>query len=451
VIDDTAAVIGGGAAIELAGGFHRRSEPRLIGVRDPTRRDSPEQVGGADDVSGSGEPVGDGADVVGHPKDRRDQHQRRPAAGRRQPHVDSHLAVRQSHSFGTARAHVADRSLRLVRIEDLDYELDPALIAQEPIEPRDAARLLVDRGGADPEHRQVSDLPDVLSPGDLVVVNDTRVIPARLRLRRATGGRSEVLLLEPRDACRRVWEALVRPARKLPPGTILYDASGEAVVEVGARTAAGDTFVVTVLGDGDVLARLNAHGEMPLPPYIHRALADPERYQTVFADEPASAAAPTAGLHLTDEVFAGLAARDIGWVTVELVVGLDTFAPITEADPLTHRMHSERYRVPAETWAAVADARRVVAVGTTTVRALESAAASGQLAGRTELFLHPGGREPNVVDLLMTNFHLPRTTLLLMIEAFVGPRWRRLYALAAASGYRFLSFGDAMLLDRHAP
>jgi S-adenosylmethionine:tRNA ribosyltransferase-isomerase len=345
---------------------------------------------------------------------------------------------------------VTDRSLRLVHIEDLDYVLDPALIAQEPIEPRDAARLLVDRGNSDPEHRHVRDLPDVLRSGDLVIVNDTRVIPARLRLRRATGGGSEVLLLEPRDADRRVWEALVRPARKLPPGTVLFDTAGEAVVQVGARTTAGDTFVVTVLGDGDVLTRLNKVGEMPLPPYIHTALADPERYQTVFADEPASAAAPTAGLHLTDEVFAGLAARDIGRVTVELVVGLDTFAPITAADPLTHRMHSERYRVPAETWAAVADARRVVAVGTTTVRALESAVASGQLAGRTELFLHPG-REPEIVDLLMTNFHLPRTTLLLMIEAFVGPRWRRLYALAATSGYRFLSFGDAMLLDRHAP
>jgi S-adenosylmethionine:tRNA ribosyltransferase-isomerase len=235
----------------------------------------------------------------------------------------------------------------------------------------------------------------------------------------------------------------------LPPGTVLFDSSGDAVVEVGARTAAGDTFIVTVLGDGDVLARLDAIGEMPLPPYIHTSLADPERYQTVFADEPASAAAPTAGLHLTDDVFAGLAARDIDWVTVELVVGLDTFAPITEVDPLTHRMHSERYRVPPDTWTAVASARRVVAVGTTTVRALESAAATGRPAGHTELFLHPG-REPQVVDVLMTNFHLPRTTLLLMIEAFVGPRWRRLYAIAAASGYRFLSFGDAMLLDRHA-
>jgi S-adenosylmethionine:tRNA ribosyltransferase-isomerase len=204
-----------------------------------------------------------------------------------------------------------------------------------------------------------------------------------------------------------------------------------------------------LLGEGDPLDTLTALGEMPLPPYIHTALDDPERYQTVFAEEPASAAAPTAGLHLTADVFAALVACGIRWVRVELVVGLDTFAPITAADPLTHRMHSERYRVPEESWAAVADARRVVAVGTTTVRALESAASTNCLVGRTELFLHPG-REPAIVDLLMTNFHLPRTTLLLMVEAFVGPRWRRLYADAAASGYRFLSFGDAMLLDRHA-
>jgi S-adenosylmethionine:tRNA ribosyltransferase-isomerase len=335
-----------------------------------------------------------------------------------------------------------------VRLEDLDYGLDPALIAQQPVEPRDAARLLVDRGSAAPEHRHVRDLPVLLRPGDLVVVNDTRVIPARLRLRRATGGASEVLLLEPRDARRREWEALVRPARKLPPGSVLYADDGTPVVEIGSRTPAGDTFAVTVLGDDDPLDVLAGFGEMPLPPYIHRPLDDPERYQTVFAVTPASAAAPTAGLHLTPGVLEALAARDIPVARVELVVGLDTFAPITEADPLTHRMHSERYAVPEATWVAVERAERVVAVGTTSARALESAAASGELHGRTELFLHPG-RPPQVVDVLMTNFHLPRTTLLLMVEAFVGERWRRLYDIAAAEGYRFLSFGDAMLLFRH--
>lgn len=342
------------------------------------------------------------------------------------------------------------RSLTAVRLEDLDYDLDPAMIAQTPIEPRDAARLLVDRGSAEPVHRRVADLPELLRPGDVAVVNDTRVIPARLRLRRVTGGASEVLLLEPLDVERRSWEALVRPARKLPPGTVLYDDGGEPVVEIGTRTAAGDTFRVAILGETDVLDLLRAKGEVPLPPYIHETLADPERYQTIFAREPASAAAPTAGLHLTDAVITGLRQRGVETVTVELVVGLDTFAPITEDDPLAHRIHSERYQVPQSTWETVTNARRVVAVGTTTARALESAAASGQLSGRTELFLHPG-RSFVVVDGLMTNFHLPRTTLLLMIEAFIGPRWRRLYEVAAATGYRFLSFGDAMLLDRHAP
>jgi S-adenosylmethionine:tRNA ribosyltransferase-isomerase len=335
-----------------------------------------------------------------------------------------------------------------VRLEDLDYDLDPSLIAQTPIEPRDAARLLVDRGSAPPDHRHVRDLPDLLQPGDLVVVNDTRVIPARLRLRRSSGGASEVLLLEPRDDSERHWEALVRPARKLPPGSVLHDESGNAVVEVGDRTSAGDTFVVSLLGDEDPHRLLQTLGEMPLPPYIHSRLEDPERYQTVFAEAPRSAAAPTAGLHLTDEVLEGLGRRGIGTARVELVVGLDTFAPITAKDPLRHRMHSERYSVSAATWEAVRGAQRVVAVGTTTVRALESVAVGGELHGRTTLFLHPG-RNFGVVDALMTNFHLPRTTLLLMIEAFVGPRWRRLYAEAATAGYRFLSFGDAMLLDRH--
>ena len=338
-----------------------------------------------------------------------------------------------------------------MRLEDLDYELDPDRIAQVPIEPRDAARLLVDRGDRPPEHRHVRDLPDLLTAGDLLVVNETKVIPARLRLHRGSGGASEVLLLEPRDAERRTWEALIRPARRLKVGEQLYASDGTAVIEVGARTAAGDTFTVVLLGvingPTDALDLLAGYGEMPLPPYIQTALDRPERYQTVFANEPGSAAAPTAGLHLTNEVFDRLRERGVVIANVELVVGLDTFAPITEDDPLTHRMHSERYRVPAETWAALSEARRVVAVGTTSVRALESAAATGRLDGRTELFLH-GGSHIAVVDLLLTNFHMPRTTLLMMVEAFVGTRWRVLYAEAMAHDYRFLSFGDAMLLSK---
>jgi S-adenosylmethionine:tRNA ribosyltransferase-isomerase len=333
-----------------------------------------------------------------------------------------------------------------VRLADFDYDLPPDRIAQVPVEPRDRSRLLVDRSGTAPEHRHVDDLPELLRAGDLLVLNETRVIPARLRLQRSTGGAVEVLLLEPVDTERRAWEALVRPAAKLKVAEVLFG-DGRAVVRMGERTAAGDTFAVHLLGDVEPLALLDEYGEMPLPPYIHTRLDDPERYQTVFAAAPASAAAPTAGLHFTDELFDRLAARGVETAKVELVVGLDTFQPISTENPLDHQMHTERYRVPEATIVACGAARRVVAVGTTAVRALESAAARGQLAGRTDLFIHRGF-DWRVVDLLMTNFHLPRTTLLMMIDAFVGGRWRNLYEIALAGDYRFLSFGDAMLLDR---
>jgi S-adenosylmethionine:tRNA ribosyltransferase-isomerase len=328
-----------------------------------------------------------------------------------------------------------------MRLADYDYELPPAAIAQTPIEPRDAARLLVDRGpGEAPAHRHVRDLPDLLRPGDVVVVNETRVIPARLRVRRATGGAAEVLLVEP--AADGAWLALVRPSAKLRDGEALFAADGTPVVEVGARAGA-QRLVRLLVADAD----LERYGEVPLPPYIDAALDDPERYQTVYARLPGSVAAPTAGLHLTPEVLGALGDRGIAVAPVELVVGLDTFKPVTATDPAEHRMHSERYRVPTETLDACAAAERVVAVGTTTVRALESAAATGELIGRTTLFI----RRPfswRVVDVLLTNFHLPRTTLLMMIDAFIGPRWRELYGTALADGYRFLSFGDAMLLER---
>lgn len=340
-----------------------------------------------------------------------------------------------------------------VRLDDFDYELPVDRIAQTPIEPRDAARLLVDRGRSTPEHRLVRDLPDLLDAGDLLVVNETKVIPARLPLRRATGGAAEVLMLEPLDGTRTVWEALVRPARRLRSGEVLESVGGEPIVEIGERTEAGDTFRVRLLGPVDSLEVLATHGEMPLPPYITERLADPDRYQTIYAREPGSAAAPTAGLHFTPELFDLLADRGVEVAKVELVVGLDTFRPVTEDDPTEHRMHTERYRVPADTMdrcRAVREAGgRVVAVGTTTVRALESAAATGDLEGRTDIFIRRGF-EWRVVDVLMTNFHLPRTTLLMMIDAFVGDRWRSLYAEALAEDYRFLSFGDAMLLDRRA-
>ena len=340
-----------------------------------------------------------------------------------------------------------------VLLAEFDYELPPERIAQTPVMPRDSARLLVDQGPAAPLHRRFADLGEMLLPGDLLVVNDTRVIPARLRLRRASGGAAEVLLLEPlgdaaRNGSRREWEALVRPGKKLTVGEQLFGDTGTALVEVGARTAAGDTFAVTILGERDPLDVLAEYGDMPLPPYIATPLAADDRYQTVYANEPGSAAAPTAGLHFTPELLAGIEAAGVCVARVELVVGLDTFQPMTAANPLDHQIHSERYHVGGDVLDACRAANRVVAVGTTATRALESAATLGALEGRTRLFIHRG-YEWKLVDLLVTNFHLPRTTLLMMIDAFVGPRWRRLYEDALANDYRFLSFGDAMLLDRH--
>ena len=336
-----------------------------------------------------------------------------------------------------------------MRLTDFDYELPVERIAQVPIEPRDAARLMVDRGSVQPAHMHVHDLPALLDEGDLLVVNDTKVIPARMRLRRETGGAAEVLLLEPVTDDRRTWEALVRPGRKLRWGEQLVDAGGDAVVRIGRRKPTGDTWAVTIVADGDPLELLNTHGEMPLPPYIGVPLTEPDRYQTVYAAVPASSAAPTAGLHFTPGLLDEIAERGVEVAKVELVVGLDTFKPVEVDDPARHVMHSERYRVDAEVMERCRVARRVVAVGTTSVRALESAAVAGELDGRTRLFINRP-YDWQVVDVMMTNFHLPRTTLLMMVDAFVGARWRRLYDVALAEQYRFLSFGDAMLLDRRA-
>jgi S-adenosylmethionine:tRNA ribosyltransferase-isomerase len=332
-----------------------------------------------------------------------------------------------------------------VLADDLDYELPEACIAQRPVEPRDAARLLADHGlEAEPEHRHVRDLPSLVGPGDLVVLNATRVLPARLSLRKATGGAAEVLLLEERPDG--AWEALVRPGRRLRPGTRL-ESGADLVVTVGEELSEDGRRLVHLDHDGDLLAALDRHGEVPLPPYVHERLADPERYQTVYADRPGSVAAPTAGLHLTPSVLDGIRVAGARIEHVELVVGLGTFRPIATVEVEDHTMHAERYVVPPSVLAAASAARRTVAVGTTTVRALESAAATGVPSGRTELFITPGFRF-QVVDALMTNFHLPRSSLLAMVEAFVGPRWRDLYALAQTEGYRFLSFGDAMLVAR---
>jgi S-adenosylmethionine:tRNA ribosyltransferase-isomerase len=311
-----------------------------------------------------------------------------------------------------------------MRSSELDYELPRALIAQHPAERRDSSRLLVhDRTTGETRHRSFAALPGELA-GHLVVVNDTRVLPARLRLVRQTGGEVEILLLEPVGDG--TWEALARPSRRLRPGERL-----------------GPVELVDPLGEGRWRVRLEAEpdGEAPLPPYITEPLADPSRYQTVYARETGSAAAPTAGLHFTPEL---LAALDVERVTLH--VGLDTFRPLTAETLAEHRLHGERYRVEPAAWARIAAAERVLAVGTTTVRVLETVARTGELEGRTELFVTPGFGFRRV-DALLTNFHLPRSTLLALVMAFAGvEETRRLYELAIAERYRFYSFGDAMLL-----
>jgi S-adenosylmethionine:tRNA ribosyltransferase-isomerase len=312
-----------------------------------------------------------------------------------------------------------------LRTAELDYELPEELIAQRPLERRDDSRLLVhERATGATRHRRFRDLPAELPAGALVVVNDTRVVPARLRLRRPGGGEAEVLLLEPLGDG--LWEALARPTRRLRAGMRL-----EGVELVEHR------------GEGRWVVCLEGPpaGEAPLPPYIVEPLDEPERYQTVYADIEGSAAAPTAGLHFTEELLAGL---DVERVTLH--VGLDTFRPVSADDLDDHEIHSERYRVEAPAWERIRQAECVVAVGTTTVRVLESLARGAPLEGRTSLFVTPGF-EFRRVGALVTNFHLPRSTLLALVMAFAGVgETRRLYREAIAERYRFYSFGDAMLL-----
>jgi len=338
-----------------------------------------------------------------------------------------------------------------VKTSDFDYDLPADRIAQFPVEPRDSARLLVDRGSHTPQHLRVNDLDSLLSAGDLLVVNDTKVIPARLNLARASGGRVEVLLLEKSDSVAndRTWTAMVKPGGRLRAGEELFDSEGNPVLSFGGRSVDHDTFVVEFVSEADPALTIDRLGEMPLPPYITDRSSDRDRYQTVYARRAASAAAPTAGLHFTPDLLSRIEELGASIARVELVVGLDTFKPVSVEDPSRHAMHSEWFSVDRSVLDRALEARRVVAVGTTAVRSLESAATTGRLEGRTDLFIRRG-HQWKVVDLMMTNFHLPRTTLLMMIDAFVGSRWRNLYEIALDSDYRFLSFGDAMLLDRHA-
>ncbi|MGI9622513.1 MAG: tRNA preQ1(34) S-adenosylmethionine ribosyltransferase-isomerase QueA [Acidimicrobiales bacterium] len=330
-----------------------------------------------------------------------------------------------------------------MKAAEFDYDLPKTAIAQEPAQPRDSSRLLVVDEPV--RHLITRDLSELVQPGDVLVVNETRVLPARLNLFKETGGRAEVLALEPADEG--WWKALVRPSRRVRPGTLLREADGGAVLEVGDDLGSGVRLVRSVLGN--MLGLLDHLGSVPLPPYIETDLDDPQRYQTVFANQPGSVAAPTAGLHITDDVLDACQAKGAELAKVELRVGLGTFRPIESEDIEGHHMHTELYQIPKATWERCGEAQRVVAVGTTVVRALEAAASSGDLSGETDLFIQPG-YDFRVVDALMTNFHTPRSTLLVMVEAFMGPRWREVYTTALVEGYRFLSFGDAMFVERMA-
>src|SRR5712691_1888799 len=309
-----------------------------------------------------------------------------------------------------------------MRTSELGYDLPSDLIAQRPKARRDESRLLVhDRESGSVDHRTFADLPDVLGLA-LTVVNDTRVVPARIPIERPRG---EVLLLE-QLSDDGLWEGLARPTRRL---------------RAGSRY--GSVELLEHLGEGRWRLRLYGEpaGQPPLPPYITEPLADPERYQTVYARAAGSAAAPTAGLHFTDALLARL---DVERVTLH--VGLDTFRPIAVEELADHRLHGERYEVEPAAWERIRAAERVLAVGTTTVRTLETLARGAPLAGRTELFVRPPF-EFRRVDALLTNFHLPRSTLLALVMAFAGiEETRELYRVAVAERYRFYSFGDAMLV-----
>jgi S-adenosylmethionine:tRNA ribosyltransferase-isomerase len=343
-----------------------------------------------------------------------------------------------------------------VDIADFDYLLPSSLIAQEPLPQRDASRLLVlDRRTGGTAHRGFADLPALLAAGDLLVVNRSRVIPARLLGQRARGGQAEVLLVRDRGDGR--WEAMVRPGRHLRPGQrVTVDDDLSVVVESEALDASGLRRVRLLSKRREVEAAIERCGRTPLPPYIRRAdrPSDRERYQTVYARERGSVAAPTAGLHFTAALLERLAAAGVARAEVVLHVGPGTFQPVKAARVEDHRVAAEPYEVPAETAAAIERTRargaRVVAVGTTTVRALESAAsAEGRVeagAGETELMIAPGHRF-RVVDALLTNFHLPRSSLLLLVAAFAGrDAVLRAYGEAVRERYRFYSYGDAMLI-----
>lgn len=344
---------------------------------------------------------------------------------------------------------------RVFRTSDFDFHLPPEQVAQAPAERRDASRLLVvDRSTGELHHRVFSDLVEYVPAGDALVLNETRVFPARLLGRKATGAAAEVLLLHPHGGEEKVWTALVRPGAKLKPGRTV-EVGGELSVEILDSTPGGERIVrlVTPLSLAEALDR---YGEVPLPPYVERSAteADRERYQTVYARERGSVAAPTAGLHFTPELIAAFQAKGVRIARLVLHVGVGTFRPVEAEDPAEHRMHSEWYSVSSDAAAAVNETRAaggsIWAVGTTVVRTLESAATDdGRVhagEGWTDIFIRPPYRF-KAVDHLVTNFHLPRSTLLMLVSALGGYELvMRAYSEAVERGYRFFSYGDAMVL-----
>jgi S-adenosylmethionine:tRNA ribosyltransferase-isomerase len=358
---------------------------------------------------------------------------------------------------------------QIIRTADYDYQLPPERIAQTPVEPRDHARMMVlHRQTGELEHKRILDIVDYLKPGDLLVLNDTRVIPARLLGRKETGGQAEVFLLRPQDEGR--WEALVR-GKNLTTGKkiIIDNDSGPQVTATIEAELEGPKRLVSFDQDLDVV--LEDIGQIPLPPYIHQPLQDPERYQTIYGYKEGAVAAPTAGLHFTGELLMDLRSRGIQFAYVTLHVGLGTFQPVKEENALEHKIHSEWMEMTNTTARLINDTRlaggRIVAIGTTSVRVLETAAkiplglkpsdpappnlvcgwkTVGAFSGETDLFITPG-HHFRATNVMLTNFHLPKSTLLMLVSAFAGQEnIKRAYREALTNGYRFFSFGDAMLI-----
>ena len=339
-----------------------------------------------------------------------------------------------------------------MKLSDFMYDLPEERIAQTPVEPRDHSRLMViHRDTGEIEHRHFYDIIEYLNPGDCLVINETKVIPARLYGERPTGGACEVLLLKQLGPKR--WETLVRPGKKLKPGAEVIFGDGRLRCRVMETTDAGGR-IVEFECEGSFEAALDALGEMPLPPYIHEKLEDRNRYQTVYARQDGSAAAPTAGLHFTPELMARIREKGVDIVPVLLHVGLGTFRPVKVENIEEHEMHSEYFEVTPQAAERINAARqsggRIIAVGTTSVRTLESAAEDGRLVakrGDTSIFIKPGYRF-QLVDALITNFHLPGSTLIMLVSA-LWDRERILaaYRIAVEAEYRFFSFGDAMLIE----